>query len=70
MQSKIERCPCCNGNIATGDNWLCGGGYVRCVSCGLLMSAKTIEEAIEKWNCRYDDDQCGYYEVSSGNEVN
>lgn len=63
MQKNIEPCPCCYSDTETGDNWDYGQPYVRCVSCGLLMQGKTIEDAIKKWNRRYAGDQCGWYDV-------
>ena len=46
-------CPFCGGEVSTGDNWSCGDGYVHCDECNVTMSSDTKQDAIRKWNIRF-----------------
>ncbi len=61
MSTELLPCPCCNGKAETSDG---GFGpidampmfnlfFVGCTDCGLLVAAKTLEQAIAACNRRF-----------------
>ena len=51
----LYSCPFCDLNkLSCGHNYSCGDGYVSC-SCGGMVSAETLEEAVSIWNIRSED---------------
>ena len=72
---QLKPCPFCGaphydletGYVNSPDAWWDSGlrgeryGYVMCFSCGVIVKASSLTEAIDKWNTRPEQKPKTYY---------
>lgn len=63
QEEKLKRCPLCGGKAKLIDD-----DYNRdcayCENCDASVPGHSVEEAIEKWNARFDEESKSFDEIT------
>lgn len=63
LEEKLKRCPFCGGKARYSEDEY-GHDVAECQNCGANVLAHSIEEAIEKWNARFDEECKSFDEIT------